>query len=384
MSRVKVKKQSVIDEDDHKELTHLFNQMTGAELPDPSIVGPKHTGLVGHVSTIQSVTEVFAGVIKHHGAYAADFVPDFTAFMERLTAFISANTFDDGKFDPAIWASVKNSDMVRELLVICANLLEIRVALDGTWETADKGFMDRCAAPTFTPFPFTKMNFKYLWDTGVADAAGIKLCELIFSFLQTVYRSCHQIYKIISSPDIDVSMISEVIINALSSLRKQVPRCEKAFKKIEESVSLLETNFDDYYKDYFQSNDPNNIFINFVTDVSNTCDQDAQLIFQCRKIVNFFRQSAQKRIAAGEISPEQKSIFDKLIKHYGAVDRKAETMMPKGAADAGENADDAESGEPATTTPAANPNTDERDIDDLVSQIENPRTMAIGAGKKRR
>jgi hypothetical protein len=248
------------------------------------------------------------------------------------------------------------------LLVICGNFLEIRVALAATWETVDKNFMERCTGPTFAPFPCSKLNFAHLWNT------CCELRELIFTFFQSVYNSCHNIYCIVTSPDVDVHNLSQIIINAVSGLRKQLPRCDKAFDKIEESVGLLETNFDEYYKDYLQSNDSTNIFTNFISDVATNCKHDTQLIFQCRRIVDFFRKTARQKIASGTLSGKEKTVFDTLIRQYSLLDEKATAMTESKDA-------------PKTETTAEPIEDDDRDLDELMRQIENPKATRVSAPK---
>ncbi len=377
---IKARKVKIISDDEKKELTHYFNQMVGTETPDANIIGPKYDALISHVVTVRDVTDAFAVVIKQHEEYV-EYGPDFDQFVARLEVFLTANK--PGALEPSAWAGIKNSDVICELLVICQGLLEISGPLGRAWADVDKDFMNRCTPPTFTPLPFTKLNLRYLWDVGggANDHAANKMRELIFFFMSAVYLACYEIYKITTSPDVDVRKLSEVIIGSIAALRKQIPRCEKAFKKIEESVGLLETNFDDYYKDFIQSKDPTNIFTAFVTDVSQSTENDAQLIFQCRHIVNFFRQSAEKRMAEGKTTPEQQSIFNTLIAHYNKID----AHTGRSSADADTPAVETPVAGRAKLTPEPAPtNDDDRDLDDLIRQIENPRTMSIATKSKKK
>ena len=42
----------------------------------------------------------------------------------------------------------------------------------------------------------------------------------------------------------------EGILDNLDNFRKEIPRCDRAFDKIEEALRTLENNFNNYYDNY--------------------------------------------------------------------------------------------------------------------------------------
>jgi hypothetical protein len=127
------------------------------------------------------------------------------------------------------------------------------------------------------------------------------------------------VYRTITSPDVDVAEFSKSIIASITQVKKQIPRCERAFAKIEASVSLLEGNFDGYYKDFVQSQNPSTIIESFVIDVSNTGGADMQTTRQFRKIIDYYRRATQGKIK----DPKIKKVFDMLNSNFSAMEGEA-------------------------------------------------------------
>jgi hypothetical protein len=186
------------------------------------------------------------------------------------------------------------------------------------------------------------------------------------------------------SPDVNISNLSELIISSLGMLRKRIPRCDKAFNKIEESARMLKDNFGEYYRDFLQTKDPNNIFTAFISDVSTSCGNDTMLILQCRKIVEYYKKNAQMKIASGEITGEKRKMFESLLNNYRALDKNASesglAVEDKSAISESDESDDAASAADVAATEMLKE--DERDLDELMAQIENPKVLSISGGQK--
>jgi hypothetical protein len=133
------------------------------------------------------------------------------------------------------------------------------------------------------------------------------------------------VYKTLTSPDVDVKEFSKAIISSISQVKKQIPRCEKAFARIEQSVSLLEGNFDGYYKDFIQSQNPSTIIESFVIDVSQSSGGDAQTTRQFRKIISYYQKATQGKIK----DPKIKKVFDMLNANFSAMGENTETHNEK-------------------------------------------------------
>ena len=122
---------------------------------------------------------------------------------------------------------------------------------------------------------------------------------------------------LLQGQDVDVKKISSVIVSSISNAKKHVPRCEKAFKKIEESVLLLENNFNGYYKDFLQSNGPTSILEGFIMDVSKNSEIDTQTTYQFRKIISHYRKMSSGKIT----DPRINKLFKTLNHNLDLLDK---------------------------------------------------------------
>ena len=379
-SQTKTISKSLGSADDQGDIQHYFNQMVGSEKADPDIVLPKYKELIANMKTIMHQLKSFSNDILVKIEDQKMCVADIDTYVASIGELIGT-TVPDEKFDPENYTIIKDHDLIQTFIVLCSNLSDIHAHLKKEWVDVDKKFMHRYSNHEFTPFPFAKVDFKRMWM--VDGESNPPLREYIFILLSKLLKTSHRIYKIVTSPDVDVSKLSKIIVSALSGLRKHLPRCGKAFNKIEESVSMLESNFDGYYMDFVQSKDSTNIFTSFIGDVADNCDSDPQLIFQCRKIVNFYRRNAQKKVANGEVSPEKNKMFDTLMKNYNILEKKAsDAAGVKPDDDDDDDDDDADDADEADTTETKTANDDDLpDLDNLMSQINDVNKLSISTEK---
>lgn len=368
-------KQSV--KETKSDLEHYFGQLTGTEEPDLEIVKPKLSHLKNDINTICSTMEMFAPAIRGLG-YTKD-ADALVTFTSRATLFRDAlKAMEQVELTGALWKVIKDHDFIQICMIACSNLSVIHTQFVQSWRTVDRKFMNRFTGLQFKPFmPWCEIDFKALWL--IDGERETDLPELLFTVMKNLFNAMRDMYDCYMQPDVNIAHLSELIVSTLVNLRKRIPRCDKAFDKIEESARMLKDNFGDYYRDFLESKDPNNIFTAFISDVSTSCGSDTQLIFQCRKIVDFYRKNAQMKIASGEITGEKRKMFESLLNNYKMLDRNASET----AGIATEGLGDAEDGEAAPVLQET-PEEDARDLDELISQIENPKVMFIKDAKSKK
>jgi hypothetical protein len=305
---------------DNSDLQKCFSQMTGSENPEEGIVLPKYNAIQGCIATIQqNLIELKIDIIDKvcNDDHESNEIRDFINILRDTIM----NKVDNTMFNSKDYLELKNSNTVQTLVITCSNLIPIAPQIAKEWVDVDKKFFMRYPQISYTPLPFApSIDLKKLW---IVDCdKNPEMTEKLFLIIKTIFRNVHMIYKTVTSPDVDISKLSHTIVAALVSLKKQIPRCEKAFKKITDSVNLLENNFDVYYKDFVQSNDPMNIFTGYIGDVANSCDSDPQLIFQCRKIVKFYKNAMEKNQNNPNMTTEKTKMFDSLMKNYSNLEKK--------------------------------------------------------------
>ena len=319
MSRVKVKsvKKNVGD----KGVINMFNQMVGADDADPDIVMPKYRTVKSKVVSFSKIIKSAAvDVLSKSFPNQKNGCDEMLKFSEVLNKIefldIPENgTPEEKKSVCKHYMELKVNNTIKMLILTCKNLIEYQNFLSE--DNKDDNFVSRIPGLSWDPFPFSSINIKEIL---LSKDTVPRIKKYIFMVLRLSLMFCKEIYKTITSPDVDVKKFSAVIINSIASVKKSIPRCDQAFAKIEESVSLLEGNFDGYYKDFIQSNNPSTIIEGFVIDVSNTGGVDAQTTRQFRKIINYYQKAT-----AGKIKdPKIKKVFDMLNSNFSIMEKSME------------------------------------------------------------
>jgi hypothetical protein len=332
MKKVKVAKKQLAD----KNVVNMFNQMLGTEDIDPDIVVPKYSTIKGKVQSLSKILSAATDdVIRRMFPDEKEGCDDIMKYTEALNSinFLDIPTAD--KLTPEIsrsiseqYTNIKNNNDIKIIILTCKNLIGYAEKLS-VGNDFDDSFIARIPGFEFSPFPFSRLNIKRIW---ASPQITERTKKYIFTVMKIVLDISKDVYRILTSPDVDVKEFSNAIINSISQVKKQIPRCEKAFAKIEQSVSLLEGNFDGYYKDFIQSQNPSTIIESFVIDVSQSGGADSQTTRQFRTIINYYRKATQGKIK----DPKIKKVFDMLNDNFNAMEEhtnktnvKKESDMPK-------------------------------------------------------
>lgn len=211
--------------------------------------------------------------------------------------------------------SLLKQDLVLSLIVItCKNLTPHRKSLEDPGNLS-AGFLTRGAGLTFAPIQgLPALNFRKIY---ISDSLQEGEKRFILMILHKLYAISHEMYETLSSPDIDVEDFVQVVRTSLSDVRKHVPRCDEAFKKILESVDLLKDNFGGYYKDFVASDNSGIIMENFVLDVSRTGESSPKVTGQFRKIIQHYRKVASQQ----KSDPRMRTLFQHVDKNFQEMER---------------------------------------------------------------
>jgi hypothetical protein len=213
------------------------------------------------------------------------------------------------------------------MIVLCGNLTDIATHLEKPWAECDKKYMNRYSGAVFTPMPFSSVDIKHLWVHSISGNIEGSVREYLHLFMSNLYDDSHEIFKIVRSPDVNIKAVSKLIIDAISKIKTQLPRCGKAIRKIEASLNLLETNFDEYYHDFTQSGDETSIFTKFISDVSDDAGDDPSILFQFREIINFYMKAARQNVANGKISSDKLNLLNAISEKYNNIEKKASSYF---------------------------------------------------------
>lgn len=329
--RTKVVKQNL----DQDGMSEMFSQLLGDEKSlDINIIKDKYTKLNTNINRLYKLCDSFCNTI--YNKVLINF-PNVKLYKMNMENFITdaKDVFPETIEDKDIirfYLQVKEHKVIKDSIHMCKNLIIFKKYIENNENLSDN-FLKSSKYKDIKIFPFCDFDLKIIYSFSKIDDS---IKKYILIFLNMLYNTTYDIYQVITSPDVDISKFSDIIINSIAQAKKLVPRAGKAFKKIEESVDLLQSNFGNYYKDFISTQDPSIIAQNFILDCAK--DQgdnaDMELTRQFKKIAMFY-----KKKSAGKIKdPRIKQIFEMLDANFAKLDIK-ETI------DDGEDTDDESSGD---------------------------------------
>jgi len=178
---------------------------------------------------------------------------------------------------------LKSHNLVNVVVVTCKNLTPHKVALADVDKLQDGFLLD--AGHVYAPFPgLAQLNIKHIYQTFAARDR-----RLLLTVLSRLYTISHRVFEIVTSPDANLDELVSIVLSSIDDVKKSIPRCEDAFKKIAESVDLLRSNFSGYHKDYVVSGNSGIILENFVLDVAKNSKSSPRVTAQFREIIKRYR-----------------------------------------------------------------------------------------------
>lgn len=307
--KVKMIKQNI----DHQGMSEMFNQLLGDEKSlDINIIKDKYLRLKSNIERISKLLESFHNTI--YNKILKD-QSDIEIYKKNIQGFITdcKQLFPENIEDSNLinfYKNIKENKVIKDCIHICKNLIIYKKYIENNDNLSDN-FIKSSKTHELKIFSFCNFDIKYIY-TFIKVDESIK--KYILIFLNMLYNTTYDIYQIITSPDIDISKFSDIIVQSIQQARKMIPRANKAFKKIEESVELLKNNFQNYYKDFITTKNPTIIIENFILDVSkeNSGELDLDLARQFKKIVMFYQKKSQGKIK----DPRINQLFEMLNKNF--------------------------------------------------------------------
>ena len=248
--------------DDANVLNDMFSQMTGAENADPEIIIPKLCKLytlLNKYSKIYQMLLKFNEFIDKFPEHENDFL-DIRKFIENIAKIsdsgnsITEESLKNSTSDNVntMYKKLKDTAEVQSIIVISGELDKYKKYLSDKNNLGDE-FIKREPGLSLKPLTFTNLDLKILW---ASNKLSIMAKKYILNILSHTYLIGHEMYQTITSPDVDIKKFSRVLINNIDKMKKQIPRCNKAFDIIANSVNMLENKFDGYYKTSVEAENP--------------------------------------------------------------------------------------------------------------------------------
>ena len=288
---------------DQEELLKVFGALSGdSSKLDPELIRDKYNRLKNAIQRCNKLILKFKEAIldKLHTKIGVD--PYFDQEVKQLVTFVNnANDYIDEEISEEhfinYYQNLKESFIIEEYLKVCKVLTKNEECLKNKDNLSD-AFIKNSVGEEFYIFDFAKINFKHLFShilsenfSGKDELTNSK--KYILLSLNMLYITTQDIYQLISSPDVDIDKLSEVIVAAIEAAKKQIPRCDRAFKIIGNSVDMLKSNMNTYYKDFVATSNPTIIFESFISDIANDVNMDSQTLNQFKRIIFHFRKKSE-------------------------------------------------------------------------------------------
>jgi len=318
-ARTKVITKSISN--DKHEVNDMFNQLLGNEDSlDIEIVKDKYNKLKNEIEKVYKLLESFKKTIYLKVLKDLDninmYIKNIDGFIEDAKTIIPDHIEDDKLIRH--YLNIKENKIIKDSINICKNLIIYKKYIEDN-EKLNDNFIKSSKTKELQIFPFCNFDIKTIYYYNKIDNS-VKKYLLIF--LNMIYTATYEIYNIITSPDIDISKFSNIIIESIKKSQKMIPRAGRAFKKIEQSVQMLQDNFASYYQDMVQLKSPEVLLESFVQDVARSDDSengvDLELAQQFKRIAMFYRKQSAGRVK----DPRINQIFSMLDHNFSMLNMK--------------------------------------------------------------
>lgn len=323
-----------------EDLSDLFNQMLGASNPSIHISYPRYCRIKEIISKLMQIINVFN---KSPFMRAYD---DFKLYQTEIEAFDSRAKVDFIKYFsydfsayelnlnaiPAeelaaftnTYLELKKSDFINTFIVLCDKLYVFKRYLSDI-NNLDGKFINALGGCEYCPFPFSTFNLKLVYNV---DGINELSRTFILNVLHKLYKFSYDLYTEITSPDINVEDIAEIIISNLDQVKRipELNRCRKAFDKIKNAIDLLKSNFNSYYRDFISTKNSTIMMEHFILDVANNTDSDAQTKREFLTIIAYYRKMAQN---ASVKDPRVDKLFETLNETCSVMERNTTNLGAK-------------------------------------------------------
>jgi hypothetical protein len=240
------------------------------------------------------------------------------------------------------YRKTKESDIVRSILNTCGNLTKYKHYI-GDKDKLTNTFL-RTPGSSLRPIDNCSINFKACFN--MIDENERTYLLMVMNKLYTV---SHDLYEVVTSPDVNVDEFVHILVDNIDSLKKSIPRCNEAFDKIRDSIGMLKSNFNGYYRDFAASGNPSIIMENFVLDVSKTAGSDLRIVAQFRDIISHYKKISGSHSSNPKIQSLMKHI-DISFKTLEERSREADEAAARGEVPVDHSDDDGDDEEEEVAT----------------------------------
>jgi hypothetical protein len=314
------------------DINGLFEEMTGVKDADENIIKPKIAQTRNIFMHIYKVLKQFSThkEFRNSFPYTETGLNEIGEYADKIKENIIVKeqnreeTADDyanlnKEQANSLYRTIKNNKYTKQLIALSGKLYRYKNNLADS-KNLDGSFINQEPGLSFRIFDFSSFDLKQLWCDDKLSAMGKKY---ILHFLYVISKDTFNLYKIVTSPDIDIKKFASILMESLDHLSSQaeLSRCKGAFNRIRKSITLLEEKFDTYYRESIAGSNPNIIVENFILDVSNQGGASPQLTREFRMIIQYMRKVSMKN--GKHKDPNVQKLFGMLNQNFNIMEQNA-------------------------------------------------------------
>ena len=282
--KVRIKKTTNISQMDANELSKITSQLFGMEDAEKRILFPKCVKMdiciIEYCNIIANISKIYKNVINdkvlndklcefdnyvtscrkefnidkycnkkdikinNQVQTISDIDKKYNDYINKVTN----NKFNnmDNKRINEYYNEFKKSKNIRLLIKTSNDLSKYKGFLNNTDNLKDNFIKKKldCLSDVFCPFAFNKdFDILQLWlDEKFSKSSKYK--NNMLNILSKSFTSGLLLYNILTTPNIDIDHFSEMFVDVLMSIKNHIPRCNEAFKAIENSVFVTKGYLD--------------------------------------------------------------------------------------------------------------------------------------------
>lgn len=315
-------KQKIINATKNKDINSMFNEILGEGDIPPKISYDKYTKLKKELSEVICLLENFAlkskiSKVKDYEIAMAEILVftkqakiEMDQFMKDDPPFTEAETIIPGTIKlevisefSKVYKKSKEMSIISKFIITYNRLLEYRKNL-GDKKDLNGAFINNMAGAEFCPLSFSSLNIKQAYANPNLDSET--KAYLLYA-LSMILEYSKNIYNLYSSPDWDPEVFKAIMAQNIDNMKKKFGnQYSEAFNAINNSIDLLGTNMNGYYKDFIATKNPSTMLESFINDVSeNSKNQSPTLMMQFNKIIAEYRKNSNNQ----KNDPRLKSLF---------------------------------------------------------------------------
>lgn len=311
------------------DINGLFEEMMGVKDAEKDIIVPKFVLIRNTLRYIYRVLCQFATFSSLRNDFPDIIQPldEIKQFSEEMKESAYLKHDHDEKADaystvdqPTInnlYRKLKENPYLKKLIVMCNQLDKFQKNFSDP-NNLRENFVNQEPGLSFFIFEFSSLDLKKLWAD---DKMKSSVKKYILNVLAALYKHSYALFRIVTSPDVDIEKFTQVLLASIGELKKQpkLSRCKGAFGRIEQSVTLLKDKFEDYYRETVASKNPDTLVTSFIVDVSNQGGANASLTREFRTIIQYMHEMSEK--TGKNKDPKVKQIFDMLNNNFNMMDK---------------------------------------------------------------